>query len=109
MRRPSPNIGAFGRTLGFVVVAALIVALAVHLRRNDEPAPTPVPTPSTPSDPLAQELARCQAIGMAAENDVDCRAAWAENRRRFFASPPGDAPAANPPTDQKTPNRVEDR
>jgi conjugative transfer region protein TrbK len=34
-------------------------------------------------------MARCQALGMAAENDAACQAAWAENRRRFFndASP----------------------
>ncbi len=33
-------------------------------------------------------MARCQALGMAAENDADCQAAWAENRHRFFNDSP---------------------
>jgi len=47
------------------------------------------------NDPLARELARCRAIGMAAKDDAACDAAWAENRRRFFSGvPPSDRPAA---------------
>jgi conjugative transfer region protein TrbK len=108
MRRPIPNIGPFGRALGFVAVAAIVVVIAVHLRRSDEVAFAPLPPASTPSDPLARELARCQGIGMAAEDDADCKAAWAENRRRFFTLPP-DASAVGPATEQKTPTRVEDQ
>jgi len=37
---------------------------------------------------LAAAMARCQALGMAAENDAACQAAWAENRRRFFNDSP---------------------
>ena len=51
------------------------------------------------SDPLAPELARCQAIGMAAKDDAACEAAWAENRRRFFTYRPADSAASTPPTD----------
>jgi conjugative transfer region protein TrbK len=33
-------------------------------------------------------MARCQTLGMAAENDAACQSAWAENRRRFFNDSP---------------------
>jgi conjugative transfer region protein TrbK len=33
-------------------------------------------------------MARCQALGLAAENDAACQAVWAENRRRFFNESP---------------------
>ena len=35
MRRQPADIGAFGRALGVVAVAAIVVAIAVHLRRSD--------------------------------------------------------------------------
>ena len=57
--------------------------------------------PATESDPLAPELARCQAIGMAAKDDAACEAAWAENRRRFFTYRPADSTASAPTTDPK--------
>ena len=107
MRRPIADLGAFGRTLGLVAVAAIVVVIAVHLRRSDEIARAPLPPASTPSDPLARELVRCQGLGMAAEDDADCKATWAENRRRFFTLPP-DASAFGPATEQKAPTRVED-
>jgi conjugative transfer region protein TrbK len=37
---------------------------------------------------LAAALARCQTLGLAAENDTRCQAAWAENRRQFFNDSP---------------------
>ena len=48
------------------------------------------------TDRLARELVRCREIGMAADNDPACKAAWAENRQRFFtyAPPPAPAPEA---------------
>ena len=109
MRRPLADIGAFGRALGFVAVAAIIVMIAVHLRRADDSERAPSLSPSVSSDPLARELARCQGIGMAAEDDAGCKAAWAENRRRFFASPPADANPVSPASDQKAPLRAWDR
>jgi conjugative transfer region protein TrbK len=33
-------------------------------------------------------MARCQALGMAAEKNAACQATWAENRRRFFNDSP---------------------
>ena len=109
MRRPIPNMGPFGRAVGFVAVAAIVVVIAVHLRRSDEVARAPMPPALAPSDPLARELVRCQGLGMAAEDDVGCKAAWAENRRRFFAAPPADAGSVDPTTEHKATTRVEDR
>jgi len=39
-------------------------------------------------DPLRRELARCRTLTPEQfETDTTCRAAWAENRRRFFGQP----------------------
>jgi len=99
MRARPLEIAALARVAGFVLVAAAIIAAAVQLDpRKAEPSPNgtlPAPT----GDPLAAELARCQAIGMAAQNDAACAKAWAENRRRFFTYRPAydAAPKAAPP------------
>lgn len=47
-------------------------------------------------EPVNTGLARCRDLGMAAADDAACRKAWAENRRRFFAT---DRPVA-PNTDE---------
>jgi conjugative transfer region protein TrbK len=109
MRGPIPNMAPFGRALGFVAVAAIIAVVAVHLRRGDDSERAPSLAPSVSSDPIARELARCQGIGMAADDDAGCKAAWAENRRRFFAAPPADASPVSPASDQKAPLRAWDR
>ncbi len=97
-----PNIAAMGRTIGFALIALAVVAVALHRRYDEEPARAPLPVPSIPSDALARELARCQAIGMGAEEDAACKAAWAENRRRFFASPLTE-PASSTRADEQKP------
>jgi conjugative transfer region protein TrbK len=82
------NFSVLGRAVGFAAVAILIVAAAVHLLRNGvERGLPPLPTASY-ADALSVALARCQDLGMAAENDAACQSAWAENRRRFFADIP---------------------
>lgn len=37
-------------------------------------------------EPVTTGLARCRDLGMAAADDAACRKAWADNRRRFFAT-----------------------
>ena len=93
MRTHLLDIPAIGRAAGFSLVAAAIVATTLHFdRQKAEPEPTTARLkPSV--DPLAAELARCQSIGIAAQNDVACAAAWAENRRRFFTYRPADRAA----------------
>ena len=93
------EIAAVGRVAGFVLVAAAIVAATVRLDPR-RAVSSPLATLSAPTgDPLAAELARCQMIGMAAQNDSACASAWAENRRRFFTYRPvdGAAPKTTPP------------
>jgi conjugative transfer region protein TrbK len=91
MRGRLLNLPGIARAAGFALVATAIVATAIHLGRH-EAAPRPVMTVVAPqTDPLAQEITRCEALGIAAEQDVRCEAAWAEIRRRFFTSPPADS------------------
>jgi conjugative transfer region protein TrbK len=84
MRGQFLNLPAVARAAGCVLVAATIIAAAVQFHRHGVPSPFPKSTVPFGTDPLAAAMARCQALGMAAENDAACQAAWAENRRRFF-------------------------
>ena len=99
MRVRPLQIQSIARATGYVVVAAAIAATVLHFRHDGAGAPAPLPVPSTRSDPLALELARCQSIGMAAKDDATCEAAWAENRRRFFTYRPSDYTAIAQPND----------
>lgn len=87
------------RIAGLFAVAAAIAASAMNLRHA---ALSPIGhadvAASVPADPLAQELARCNALGMAEKDDARCQAAWAANRLRFFAPflTRLSGPAANP-------------
>ena len=106
MRVRSLEIRAFGRAFGLVAIVTALVLAALRIHRGESFTPSLPPAPSLSSDPLARELARCRAIGLAAADDADCKAAWSENRRRFFGSSARDAvptvrksettPAANP-------------
>jgi conjugative transfer region protein TrbK len=96
MRGRPLNFPAIGRAVGFAVVAAAIVAAAVHFA-DDAPHGRPHPTEAAaPADPLASELARCQALAMAAKDDAACEAVWAENRQRFFTYRPAPSAAVTP-------------
>jgi conjugative transfer region protein TrbK len=91
MRGRLLNLPAVARAVGFALVAVAIVATAIHLARH-EAAPRPPGTIVAPqTDPLAQEITRCEALGMAAEQDFKCEAAWAEIRLRFFTYRPADS------------------
>ena len=88
MRAAPLNFGAWARALGLVAVTTAIIMASVHFRDNDSGivAAAKLGLPIHETDPLANELARCRAIGMAAIEDAACKEAWAENRRRFFAA-----------------------
>jgi conjugative transfer region protein TrbK len=108
MRGHLLDIPAFGRAAGFALAATAIVATTAHFdRHKDEPEPTAARLERSVG-PLAIELARCQSIGIAAENDVACAATWAENRRRFFTYRPADSGARAAPQQLAVP-RPEDR
>jgi conjugative transfer region protein TrbK len=109
MRGRRHGIAAIGRAAGFAMAVAAIIAAAVQFRHDEAGAPAVAGAPSPASDPLAPELARCQAIGMAAKDDAACAAVWAENRRRFFADRPAPASPSAPPADPPAGPRPEDR
>jgi conjugative transfer region protein TrbK len=102
MRFHSLETRAFGRALGLITMALLVILAAIRVHRGENFAPTLPQAPSLSSDPLARELARCRAIGLTATDDHDCKAAWAENRRRFFGSSAPDA-AETPQTSETIP------
>ena len=86
------------RTLSCALAAVAIAAAGAltALSRRHLPLvsldPTVLAAPAA-TDRLARELARCREIGIAADSDPACKAAWAENRRRFFTYAPSSAPA----------------
>lgn len=67
-------------------LTAAITALQNDEDRSDAAAPRIERPGGDPFPPLAakSELGRCRDLGTAALEDVACRKAWAENRRRFF-------------------------
>jgi len=86
MRGHFLNYRAVGRVLLFVGIAIVIVIAAAWLIRHSQitPQSRERTTAFEPSDGLLQRMARCQAIGIVAQPDQACIAAWHENRRRFF-------------------------
>jgi conjugative transfer region protein TrbK len=102
------TLSAIRRAAGFGLVTAAIVATAMNFDRpKAEPEWTAI-RPSASVDPLADELARCQALGIAALDDASCKAIWAENRRRFFTYQPGDGETAGT-LPQTSASKMEDR
>ena len=62
-------------------------------------------SPAAASDPLTDELQRCQALATQAKDDAACEAAWAESRRRFFTYPPPPSAATPPAASPKSSDR----
>ena len=99
------GIKTTARAVGLLAIGAAIVAADVHLRHSSiSPADHSDARAAAPSNPLERELLRCQALGSKAKDDADCEAAWAENRRRFFA-PLLDQPSAPVPRPDTRPPR----
>ena len=109
MRGRPLDPGAWARALGLVAVTAAMIMASIHFRDGDSGVVAPAKPGSAPPQAvrLAHELARCQSIGMAAQNDAACASAWAENRRRFFTYRPADraAPKTTPPALPKSEER----
>jgi len=72
------------------VGAAVFVGLAFAttlVQMREEPAARPEPAPDIwipDRDPLPAQLRACAEMGELALSAPDCRAAWAEKRRRFL-------------------------
>ena len=105
MRGRLLNMTAIGRAVGFVMVAVAIVAAAFHFRTSAPVAHGLHVSSAAASDPLTDELQRCQALAAQAKDDAECEAAWAESRRRFFTYPPEPSTAATPSASPKSSDR----
>lgn len=84
----------------FVAVALTMTALDLREEpRVPQTETTPVWEPD--GDPLPAQLRACSAMGELAVSSPDCRAAWAEKRRRFLGIEAESSPAerASPPED----------
>jgi conjugative transfer region protein TrbK len=74
------------RAVAVMLLAGSAFACAVEVGRlGGDPDPSATST-SNNADPLASELARCNALGNEATNDAACQAAWTKNRQHFFAT-----------------------
>ncbi len=102
MRGRLLNLPAIARAAGFALVAAIIVAAALHFRTNAPRGQGLHVSPAAASDQLTEELQRCQALATQAKDDVACEAAWAESRRRFFTYQPTPGAAAPPAAASET-------
>ncbi|MGO4683520.1 putative entry exclusion protein TrbK-alt [Hyphomicrobium sp. 2TAF46] len=74
--------------LGAVIFVALAITATVidMTRKGTAPTEASVPSAVEPNtDPLRDELIRCQLLGEAGAHDAACLRAWAENRGRFLA------------------------
>jgi len=66
--------------------AAAVIAAAVGAGRLSSPMRSVEPLASV--KPADGELDRCRHLTPAQADDVDCKRAWAEQRRRFFGRRP---------------------
>jgi conjugative transfer region protein TrbK len=105
MRGHLLNLPAIARAAGFALVAAIIVAAALHFRTNAPRGQGLHVSPAAASDQLTEELQRCQALATQAKDDAACEAAWAESRRRFFTYQPTPGAAAPPAAAPKSSDR----
>ncbi len=97
MRGRLLNLPAIARALGFALVAVAIVAATLHFREAPSRLTDHAAGPAATSNPLSDELKRCQLLASEAKDDAACEAAWAENRRRFFTYAPASKPTPAAP------------
>jgi conjugative transfer region protein TrbK len=105
MRGRLLNMPAIGRAVGFSLVAAAIIAAALHFRTSAPRVQGLRVSAAAASDPLTAELQRCQTLATQAKDDAACEAAWAESRRRFFTYPPVPSAATSPAASPKSSDR----
>ncbi|MCH2236563.1 MAG: putative entry exclusion protein TrbK-alt [Blastomonas sp.] len=96
----------FARIGAGAFVAVALTLSVLQLREEPPAAPSEVITVWEPDgDPLPVQLRACAAMGELALSAPDCRAAWAEKRRRFLrveggvGEPPANADAPLPASD----------
>jgi conjugative transfer region protein TrbK len=73
------------RGVAYFVFLIALVATAIALNgREYKPAGSLQTQTLTLTDSLDAGLARCKVLGIGAENDAACKAAWRANRERFL-------------------------
>ena len=97
----------FARVGAVAFVAIALTMTALTLREGPEAAaPETITVWEPDGDPLAAQLKACNEMGELALSSPDCRAAWAEKRRRFLRVSGDNALAdkpANEPVDDIAP------
>ena len=98
----------FARVGAVAFVAIALTMTALTLREGPEAArPETITVWEPDGDPLPAQLKICNAMGELALSSPDCRAAWAEKRRRFLGvsdeSDVADEPANEPVDDIASP------
>ena len=83
----------------FVAIALTMSALQLREERPD-PLPEVITVFEPDGDPLPGQLRACAAMGELALSSPDCRAAWAEKRRRFLGQADDASTPASDPADQ---------
>ena len=71
-------------TAGAFVAVALTMTVLTMREEREVPLPEMVTVWEPDGDPLPAQLKACAAMGELALSSPDCRAAWAEKRRRFL-------------------------
>lgn len=96
------------RVVAVAVVGVTLFATGLWILRDDsgETGGSAVTRQAISAGPVRAALQRCNDLGSAALDDAGCRAAWAENRRRFFGSSnsrdhPGQTPSPATPKTQE--------
>ncbi len=69
---------------GAFVAIALTMSLLQLREERPEPLPEVITVFEPDGDPLPAQIRACAAMGELALSSPDCRAAWAEKRRRFL-------------------------
>ena len=85
--------GKFLARIGAAVFVGIAIAMTLaQLRRESEQRVEPAATVWAPDgDPLSARIRACSEMGELALSSLDCQAAWAEKRRRFFGAGHSDA------------------
>ena len=74
--------------IGAGAFVAIALTMSVLQLRKERPTPLPevITVVEPDGDPLPAQLRACAAMGEHALSSLECRAVWAEKRRRFLGS-----------------------
>ena len=79
------NPKIIARPAAVILLAGAVLACALELAWQGRTLEPSTPTAHDNMDPLANELARCKALGAEAAHDAACKTVWVQNRARFLA------------------------